>query len=407
MSDLISSRKKSKKLYIGLNDVLLFVIVQFPISSIIKVYFSPLNLVLTGVCFVLFAAYFIFYGIKKSELPYIAYALISVVMNCFICKFNFVNVNMLFYFPFMIIYFLYFVRKEDFIVGFFKKHKMYVDGVLFIWNVTIAFSFFLPSSYKYEAETRGFVSFAGTTFLLVPTAMFIFALLVMQYQIYKKKIYAISLIIPSLCVLLGTTRTYLVALLCSWLVFVYLNVKNKKSFFILTVAVTVVFAGVVLLSPIRSKFADTLSRTEIGMDSTAAFTSGRSVFWKYDIDHIFSNGKLKIIFGNGINYLFEINARLYHVAIWAHNDYIQILGDYGLIGIGVYLYMFYYLFKNTFAKKNVDIVIIAILLVMWVFVASFNMFYTYFCTMLCFPFYLLVIKMDADDRNDKNVTIVK
>lgn len=82
--------------------------------------------------------------------------------------------------------------------------------------------------------------------------------------------------------------------------------------------------------------------------SSRIFTSGRSTFWTYDILTMIKNNPIRILFGNGVNYLFKINYAHFGNPLWAHNDFIQIFSDYGLFGLLVYLGMFITLFKKTF-----------------------------------------------------------
>lgn len=49
---------------------------------------------------------------------------------------------------------------------------------------------------------------------------------------------------------------------------------------------------------IKEKFISASSRTEIGIDPLAAFTSGRSTFWTYDILTMIKNNPIRILFGN-------------------------------------------------------------------------------------------------------------
>ena len=100
-----------------------------------------------------------------------------------------------------------------------KHHRQYVDSVIGLWVMAVLISLPLSSSYVYEGETRGFVSFAGTTFLLCPIAIFVFALLAVQYNLWHRKRYVIAMFVPSLCIMLGTTRTYLGVLACAWMLF--------------------------------------------------------------------------------------------------------------------------------------------------------------------------------------------
>lgn len=270
-SRLIKYRSRGK---VNIKDLVWYIIVAFPLTSTIKVYLGPINLILTILLFILFFYIYLKTNIFKRELLICLYSILSVLLNIIINRFHFYSTNMIFYFPFLILYFLFFINYQDDTIVFMKNNKKYVDYILGVWILTVLISLPLSSSYVYEGETRGFVSFAGTTFLLCPIAIFVFALLAVQYNLWHKKIYVISMFIPSLCVLLGTTRTYLGVLGCAWLLFLYTQISNKRMYFIVITIATAIFIGIVLFSPIKDKFIDTASRTDIGMDPLAAFTSG-------------------------------------------------------------------------------------------------------------------------------------
>ena len=338
---------------------------------------------------------------RKSELLLCFYVILGVIMNVAINGIHFYSVNMVFYFPFLILYFLFFLKYQKDSITFIKEHKQYVDVIVGLWVLTVLISLPLPSSYVYEGETRGFVSFAGTTFLLCPIAIFIFALLAVQFNLWRKKRYIIAMAVPSLCILLGTTRTYLGVLVCAWLLFLYTQIKNKKLYFVVIVIALVVLVGIILLSPIKQKFIEASSRTEIGIDPLAAFTSGRSTFWTYDIMTLIKNNPIKIVLGNGVNYLFEINYAHFGNPLWAHNDFIQIFSDYGLLGLLVYFGMFRMLFKKTFGNLKISKIAVIMLIAIWFFNAFFNMFYTYFCATLSYPFYCMIIKIDASNQGKR------
>ena len=183
--------------------------------------------------------------------------------------------------------------------------------------------------------------------------------------------------------------------------------KMKKQaadfmYFVVIAIAAVVLVGIVLLSPIKEKFISASSRTEIGIDPLAAFTSGRSTFWTYDILTMIKNKPIRILFGNGVNYLFKINYAHFGNPLWAHNDFIQIFSDYGLFGLLVYLGMFITLFKKTFNGIKISKMAMMMLVAIWAFNAFFNMFYTYFCATLSYPFYCMIIKIDAIKRGGGN-----
>lgn len=383
---------------VRIKDLIWYIIVVFPLTSTIKVYVGPLNLILTILLFGLFFYNYYRTQMFKSELLLCFYAVLGVLMNVAINGFHFFSTNMVFYFPFLILYFLFFIYHQDDSIAFMKNHKQYVDSVIGLWVMAVLISLPLSSSYVYEGETRGFVSFAGTTFLLCPIAIFVFALPAVQYNLWHRKRYVIAMFVPSLCIMLGTTRTYLGVLACAWMLFLYTQIKNKKMYFAVIAIAAVVLVGIVLLSPIKEKFISASSRTEIGIDPLAAFTSGRSTFWTYDILTMIKNNPIRILFGNGVNYLFKINYAHFGNPLWAHNDFIQIFSDYGLFGLLVYLGMFITLFKKTFDGIRISKMAMMMLVAIWAFNAFFNMFYTYFCATLSYPFYCMIIKIDAIKR---------
>ena len=379
-----------------INSLLMYVVIQFPVSSMLKVYISPLNTLLTALLFLLFFAYYIYNRFYIQQFLLALYTLFALLYNIVACNGHFYEDNMLFYLPCMLLFFNYIKSAKNHIIQFVRVHKLYVDVILIIWMLMVIPSFFMSSCYVYEGETRGFVSFAGTTFLLSPMSIYIFALLTLQYYLHRKTVYALALVVPSLCILMGTTRTYLAVLFCAWAVFIYLLLDNKKAFAPIVLIAMIAFLLIVVASPISEKFINTADRASTGMDPIKAFTSGRSDFWAYDVQQILSSNPINILIGHGSNWLYEINRAQFNVPLWAHNDFIQIASDYGFIGLIVYLGSFASLYKTVIKGRHHGALIMLILVVMWAFNAFFNMFYTYFCAMLSYPIYLLMISEDFD-----------
>ena len=210
-----------------IKDLVWYIIIAFPLTSILKVHVGPLNIMLTSLLFVLFFYIYLKTDIFKKKLLLCLYAVLGVIMNMITSRLHFYNTNMVFYFPFLILYFIFFMYYQDDCMEFMKKNKKYIDIVTGLWLLTILISLLLPNCYVFEGETRGFVSFAGTTFLLCQIAIFVFAILAIQYNLWHRKFYLISMFIPSLCILLGTTRTYLGVLACAWMLFLYTQIENN------------------------------------------------------------------------------------------------------------------------------------------------------------------------------------
>ena len=389
---------------VSIRQCVLLLILLFPVTSILKVYIGPLNLIVTTVTVLFIMAYYLRCGVNGREVLLLGYIFLIVASNCVQYRMHFYNSNMLLYFPFYIIYYLFIGKNWVNIIEQLRKHRVFIDRILYVWNFMVALSFFIPSCYTYEGEDRGFVSFAGTTFLLCPIAIFVFVLLAYQYILYQRKKYICLMVVPSLCVLLGTTRTYLVVLLCAWAIFLYAILKNKKHFFGVLILFAAVAIVIVAISPVKDKFITAAGRTETtGQDFWYAFTSGRSAFWAYDMNAIMHNSLDKILFGNGINYLFYLNKPVFKVALWAHNDYIQILSDYGLLGLFIYVYMIYYVVRNILEGIKPSRILMCCLIMLWAFNAFFNMFYTYFCATLSFPFFVLLVRMGTTIRLEENM----
>jgi hypothetical protein len=381
---------------ITIRDLIMYIFIQFPISSILKTYIGPLNIMLTVIIFGLFFLYYMKCGIRRYELILIIYSILTIIFNCVKYNMIFFNINMLIYFPFFIFYILFFMRNDEVILRFLRKHRLYLDLVIYTWNFFVAISLFIPSCYTYEGEDRGFVSFAGTTFLLSPIAIYVFILLAFQYMFYKKKIYIYLMIIPSLCILMGTSRTYLIVLVCAWMIFLYTRIKNKRIFKYVFVLIAILAIGIILVSPIKNKFTTAVGRVDTAnLSFIEAFTSGRSSFWSYDMYMILHNKIGQLIFGNGVNYLFYLNKPVFHVPLWAHNDYIQILSDYGILGLVIYIGLMVAIIKKSIKYIDKSKLIIIILVILWAFNAFFNMFYTYFCAVLSFPYFILLLKYDS------------
>jgi O-antigen ligase len=101
----------------------------------------------------------------------------------------------------------------------------------------------------------------------------------------------------------------------------------------------------------------------------------------------FSNQNLfHKLLGNGHNFTILTGGH------WAHNDYIEILCTYGVVGLICYLKAVFNVFNRILHKANVTVIAWVISIFIWAFNAFFNMFYTYLCAELALPFMLLALR---------------
>ena len=166
-----------------------------------------------------------------------------------------------------------------------------------------------------------------------------------------------------------------------------------------------------LNSAMADKFTAVTYTSNSYFDFWGTITSGRSIFWKADLEAFCNSGVFHKIFGNGLNLVYKINEKAFGGFVWAHNDFIQCLISHGVLGLGLYLYIILsqlsQLKKNPYGKK-LYIPIVCCFFV-WFFNAMFNMFYTYFCSVLSLPFLVCAIqngkrKFDLKRKNQREIS---
>lgn len=121
-------------------------------------------------------------------------------------------------------------------------------------------------------------------------------------------------------------------------------------------------------------------------------TSGRSVFWVKMLTAFSNQNLFHKLLGNGHNFTILTGGH------WAHNDYIEILCTYGVVGLICYLKAVFNVFNRILHKANVTVIAWVISIFIWAFNAFFNMFYTYLCAELALPFMLLALRYALQER---------
>ena len=324
-------------------------------------------------------------GIRKKSFISIFIALVLMIWSMFQTEYNNLNINMLFYYPFFILYTVFVIDSKDSITDWLIKHKRFIDRILIIWTLIVGISIFIPSCYKVkEAGELYFGSFAGTIFRLGPSAFFIQSLALVGMSFYANKKYIFYMIVPMYCFLMGSSRTYFVIGTCLFVIAWYWFGVSKKVFLCTTIPLGCLAAWLVMKSALGAKILYTLDPNQYG-DFWFRITSSRSVFWAKDIYAWKQQSFLNKIFGCGLDFTNRI------AGIWAHNDFIELICSVGIIGLVLYLISFYKMFRKYMTKKTMPLIVISMVIIAWLFNAFFNMHYTYFCCTLGYPFILLAI----------------
>ncbi len=313
------------------------------------------------------------------------------------------NRNMLFYFPFFVLFSLFISARHEKMANFIAMKVNYILLVIVAWTVPVVISIFLPSSYYQKWDsTYFFTSFTSSAFRLCPSALFIMVLIFCLTVFKNQKIYLLADIVPMFCMLMGGSRTYLVlgvlVLLMNW----YVVLKDKKWFYISLIPFTFIFLLLISISSAKDKLAYGINLNANSLDSfLRTLSSGRSVFWSKMLNTYWDGDIMAKLFGGGLNFTVDV------WGIWAHNDFIEILCAHGVLGVLVYGYfmcrlLHVFLLPDGIKKRRVPVWVLAVVILVWLFNACFNMYYTYFCAMASYP--LMLVGMQRYHDNVKKST---
>ena len=154
-------------------------------------------------------------------------------------------------------------------------------------------------------------------------------------------------------VVLSTKRTALIAVCCASLIYIVTNVQqvrrmNIKSFFSITlISLCLVFAIQSVFSGSAKEALDTTFERMSNMDDKSNEERG-DIYTKV-LSKIEESSFISVLFGHGYN---GVTKDIFGHP--AHNDYLEITYDYGLITVSIYIVMFLK-FLNLYRRKNIKL----------------------------------------------------
>jgi hypothetical protein len=352
----------------------------FPITTFFQGLLSYINDVLVGVLFVILFLNYLINGLKKEEIVWVSLAIFFFFFPFFMTNEGLVYLNIIFYFPVLIIFLSFIACRFDSFSQFIREKNSFIKDIIVLWVFLMVISMFLPSSW----ENGTFVSLNSAIWRYGAEALMIESLIIcVLFVQHDRLIYCLSF--PTVVFFfLGTSRTYFLIGLIGFLLCQYSYFKSINKVISICVPLTIIGLFVFFGTSIYDKFVTSL--TSDYYSGINQFSSSRSIFWKADIDAFYSLPISSKLFGAGYNFVYLVNFETVGRYIWAHNDFIEILCTYGYFGLFVYFLVFFRIF-NIPKRKGFALYIILIL-VIFVFNASFNMLFTYFCSMLSIPFFI-------------------
>lgn len=306
--------------------------------------------------------------------------------------FPLVNFNTLFYFLLWVCIYLFFAKCKDKVVNIMHNSDSYIKGVLWFWTVLVGMSALLPSSY----DNHYFISFTGTSFRLMPATLIVTALAMYMAVHTKDKRYNLFLLLPTYTAFMNSSRTYFVIYLVFMLMYLYMHFRSKRKFYLMLLPLCVVVLLLMSVTGIADKLNSTIYNENSYFDFWGTITNGRTVFWKWDLEAFFDLPFLQQFVGNGFNFVYEVNGAQMTV-IWAHNDFINLLMNFGYLGVIIYLWVYFKMVRAFWQKANQIPLFVKIMFHGAVFINSMaNMSYTYLCAVIAYPLFLLVISEKYD-----------
>ena len=374
-------------------DVNMFLICMFPLLTMLsdngiinKVMFAGL----VGAQVALFFSN----PIKRNTFSIIFALALHYLFVLIVTEYPLTNSNLLFYYPYFIFFSFFITEHLAMMKRWIIRSRKFIYGVLKLWTILVAVSIFLPSSYHVkEGGALYFGSFCGSIFRLGPSAVMIQSMALICQTVFKDKKALLYMGVPMFCYYTGSSRTYLLVGLCILAVSWYMT-TTKKMFWSTAIPLAGMLFVLIMISPLGEKIRYTLDEKNYG-DFWFRITSSRSVLWAENLSHWNGSSVLKRLCGNGIDFTYDTTGH------WGHNDFVEILCSFGLLGILTYCYAVYYMVRNIWKDIKVPFVVVAGALGAWFFNAMLNMFYTYFCAMLAFPIMLLAIREKYEDAKTK------
>lgn len=258
-----------------------------------------------------------------------------------------------------------------------ERNKKILKKMIGISVLSVLIAMFNSRSYAY-----GFTGFSEGAHSFLSGLMIVFALYICIVK--NEKVSLKELVIPiilafSTC--LGAARTYLLSLFVLILIYYFIKATKIEE---KTIALIIAIIGVALIfnSYIIERFNIATNQSTLnGQDLLAAVTSGRTIFWKLDLQAFLSKPLFYKLFGSGYDFLYTYNLNHYGIKIWAHNDFIHLLNSIGIVGLTFYIVLLSRLICSivvSHLKYNGRIRFSGILLFIYIIcVAFFNGFYTY------------------------------
>lgn len=197
------------------------------------------------------------------------------------------------------------------------------------------------------------------------------------FVIKKKWINYIIVFISIIGGIISAKRGVMVITIMIGMYFYYITLyHNSKKTKIINIVITILVLSITSYYVYKTMLESDqfLWRLEMTLDGN---TNGRDNIGKMCMDYVRNEGIFNLLFGNGYFSTIQI------VGIEAHNDWLQALVDYGILGLFLYISFILSLIKEAWITLNINHRrLIFVILIIWIIKSLFSMQYCNFNSIL-------------------------
>lgn len=320
-----------------------------------------------------------------------------VCFDIYISTWQYATPNDPIYLPFWFLLMMVFSEGSAQVKDFISTHENLLKWVVNIWTLIVGVSIFLPSSYGSAwGDGTYFGSITHTVFRLAPCACLIqvLSLALLSTDRKNKNHYFLCQLVPLYCGFMGGSRTYFAVIALYFIIFLRYYAETKQQFYSYLLVAVLLGSIVFGFSGIGSKVAATKYTSTSYFDFWGTLTNGRSAIWDTDLKYYFSADPITALLGSGYDMVYKLSLRSkLNAAVYAHNDFINLLIVNGLAGLLLYIIPALVLLRRFRIQGKASMVSVTTVAAIWIVNAMFNMNYTYTCAAIAFGFLPTVMEM--------------
>lgn len=382
---------------ISITEAVLNALLVFSCTSVIQGIsaFDDINKIWMVLVSFLLLVCMVFYTYTATQVMMLYLTAVLHIAALYYTAFPLHHFNMLFYFLLWVLVYTFFAKSRNAIQSSMGTKGLFIQLVLIIWTLMVGASAFLPSSY----EGRYFISFTDSSFRLMPTVLIIEALAMYMAISRRDRRYEWFLVLPTYACFMNESRAYFVIYILFLIMYLYMGFKSKRNFYLMLIPILAAVVLLMSVTGIMDKLLATRYTESSYFDFWGTLTNGRTLFWRWDMEAFFDLPFYQQLIGNGFNFVYDVNIAFFNAEIWAHNDIINLLMNFGYLGVVVYLWAYCQLTRAYLPKESRVPLMVRLLFhgAVW-FNSLTNMSYTYVCAMISYPLFLCAIseKYTAD-----------